>query len=312
LDVYSAAVKDGRGNVIHRRIFVVQTDMAGTLAVRQPTIFLDLIPSTCEVKIPEGNGLPDRDQIEQSLFHIALVPFLEEINAQRTKEIETIERHMEISLNELIVRQNLILSELMEKRERGETAQPIAASIKSTDDRIDDLNERLERRRKELKQEHNLSISDIQHHGRAWVLPHPDRRSPGMVQMVQDEGVERIAVQAVIAYEEARGWKVESVEQDSRGFDLISRRPHPEDPQTAVEVRFIEVKGRAGVGEIALTSNEYRTAERLKNDYWLYVVFNCASKPEIHSIQDPSRLGWEPLVKIEHYHVDSEKILRAS
>ncbi|WP_416374839.1 helicase-related protein, partial [Methanothrix soehngenii] len=263
LDVYSAAVKDGRGNVIHRRIFVVQTDMAGTLAVRQPTIFLDLIPSTSEVKIPEGNGLPDRDQIEQSLFHIALVPFLEEINAQRTKEIETIERHMEISLNELIVRQNLILSELMEKRERGETAQPIAASIKSTDDRIDDLNERLERRRKELKQEHNLSISDIQHHGRAWVLPHPDRRSPGMVQMVQDEGVERIAVQAVIAYEEARGWKVESVEQDSRGFDLISRRPHPEDPQTAVEVRFIEVKGRAGVGEIALTSNEYRTAERL-------------------------------------------------
>lgn len=312
LDVYSAAVKDGRGNVIHRRIFVVQTDMAGTLAVRQPTIFLDLIPSTTDVQIPEGDGLPDRDQIEQSLFRMALVPFLEEINAQRTKEIETIERHMEISLNELIVRQNLILSELMEKRERGETAQPIAASIKSTDDRIDDLNERLERRRRELKQEHNLSISDIQHHGRAWVLPHPDRRSPGMVQMVQDEGVERIAVQAVIAYEEIRGWKVESVEQDSRGFDLISRRPHPEDPQTAVEVRFIEVKGRAGVGEIALTSNEYRTAERLKNDYWLYVVFNCASKPEIHSIQDPSRLGWEPLVKIEHYHVDSEKILRAN
>ncbi len=309
LDVYSAAVKDGRGNVIHRRIFVVQTDMAGTLAVRQPTIFLDLIPSTSEVKIPEGNGLPDRDQIEQSLFHIALVPFLEEINAQRTKEIETIERHMEISLNELIVRQNLILSELMEKRERGETAQPIAASIKSTDDRIDDLNERLERRRKELKQEHNLSISDIQHHGRAWVLPHPDRRSPGMVQMVQDEGVERIAVQAVIAYEEARGWKVESVEQDSRGFDLISRRPHPEDPQTAVEVRFIEVKGRAGVGEIALTSNEYRTAERLKNDYWLYVVFNCASKPEIHTVQDPASLGWKPLVKIEHYSLESKTIL---
>ena len=74
---------------------------------------------------------------------------------------------------------------------------------------------------------------------------------------------------AVIAHEEARGWKVESVEQDSRGFDLISRKPHPEDPQTAVEVRFIEVKGRAGVGEIALTSNEYRTAERLKKDYWL-------------------------------------------
>jgi hypothetical protein len=72
------------------------------------------------------------------------------------------------------------------------------------------------------------------------------------------------------------------------------------------------VKGRAGVGEIALTSNEYRTAERLKNDYWLYVVYNCSSKPEIHLIQDPSRLGWEPLVTIEHYHVGADRILGAS
>src|SRR3990172_11130805 len=36
--------------------------------------------------------------------------------------------------------------------------------------------------------------------------------------------IERIAVQAAIAFEEARGCKVESVESDTRGFDLISRR----------------------------------------------------------------------------------------
>ncbi len=312
LDVYSTSVKDGRGNIIHKRIFVVQTDMAGTITIRQPTIFLDLIPSTIQASPPDGNGLPERDQVAQALFSMALLPFLQEINAQRTKEIETIERHMEISLNELIIRQNLILSELIEKQQAGETTQPIAASMKSTEDRLDDLNERLERRRRELKQEHNLTISDIQHHGRAWVLPHPERKTPGMIQMVQDEEIEKIAVQAVIDHEEARGWKVQSVEQDSRGFDLISRKPHQEDPQTAIEVRFIEVKGRAGVGEIALTSNEYRTAERLKNDYWLYVVFNCASKPEIHPIRDPSRLGWEPLVKIEHYHVGADRIIGAS
>ena len=42
--------------------------------------------------------------------------------------------------------------------------------------------------------------------------------------------IERLAVDAAIAYENARGWEVESVEKDNRGFDLISRRPHPEDP----------------------------------------------------------------------------------
>ena len=81
--------------------------------------------------------------------------------------------------------------------------------------------------------------------------------------------IERIAVQEAIRYEESRGWVVESVEKDNRGFDLISRRMHAEDPQTAVDVRFIEVKGRAGIGEVLLSDNEFKTAQRLSNDYWL-------------------------------------------
>jgi hypothetical protein len=129
--------------------------------------------------------------------------------------------------------------------------------------------------------------------------------------MVRDEEIERLAVQQVIKYEERRGWRVESVEKENRGFDLISRRPHPEDPETAVEVRFIEVKGRAGIGEVALTSNEYRTAERLRKDYWLYVVYNCGSNPELHAVPDPARLEWKPLVKIEHYHLDAKTLLAA-
>jgi len=69
------------------------------------------------------------------------------------------------------------------------------------------------------------------------------------------------------------------------------------------------VKGRSAVGEVALTTNEYKTAERLKKDYWLYVVFNCSTNPKIHIIQNPIRLGWEPLITIEHYHLGADKIL---
>jgi len=77
-------------------------------------------------------------------------------------------------------------------------------------------------------------------------------------------------------------------------------------------VRFIEVKGRSYIGEIALTTNEFKTAERLKNDFWLYVVFNCATDPEIHIIQDPARLGWKPVVKVEHFQVGAQKIFEAA
>ena len=126
--------------------------------------------------------------------------------------------------------------------------------------------------------------------------------------MVRDDAIEGVAIDAVIAYEQARGCEIESVESDNRGFDLISRRPHPEDPKTVIDVRFIEVKGRSGVGEVALTSNEYRTAQRLKKDYWLYVVFNCCDKPEISVVRDPAQLDWQPIVKIEHYLVKPQAI----
>ena len=129
--------------------------------------------------------------------------------------------------------------------------------------------------------------------------------------MVRDDEIEHIAVRVAIQHEEARGWVVESVESENRGFDLISRRPHSEDPKTFVEVRFIEVKGRAGVGVVALSSNEFCTAQRIKADYWLYVVFNCAAKPELHTIQNPSLLGWQPVMAVEHYQIGVQAVLSA-
>jgi len=313
LDVFSAAIRDGRGNVLHRRLFVVQTDMDSTMAIRQPTIFLDLLPAQSNNDpLPDDSDLPGKEYVEHILIEKALNPFCEEMRIQREKEAEIISRHMEISLNELINRQNLRMADLLETQQDGDKTPLLAANIKTTEDRIFELNARLERRREELQQERNCAINDIQHLGRAWVLPHPERTSAKLRYMVRDEEIEKIAIQAVKDYEEARGRQVVSVEKENRGFDLISRRPHPEDPQTAVEIRFIEVKGRAAIGEIALTSNEYKTAERLRKDYWLYAVFNCGISPVIHTVQDPVRLGWEPLVKIEHYHVKAESILEAT
>lgn len=71
------------------------------------------------------------------------------------------------------------------------------------------------------------------------------------------------------------------------------------------------MKGRAAVGEVALTTNEYKTAQRLKKDYWLYGVFDCASKPEIKILQHPAELDWKPIVKIEHYWLNMSSLRAA-
>lgn len=312
LDVFSASIKDGLGHELHRRLFVVQATAGGVLIIRQPTIFLDLILVPESPTVPGGEGLPAMAQREYALVEGGLKALLTEVSAQRVKETETVRRHIDISLNELIHRQQLTFAGLMEQQQKLDSTPPwLAGSLKQCEDRLEELNARREKRLAELDRECQCAIGDVQLIGSAWVLPHPERATPSIQGMVRDDEIERIAVQAVTAHEEAQGRQVESVEAQNRGFDLISRRPHPDDPATAIDVRFIEVKGRSGVGEIALTSNEYKTAERLKEDYWLYVVFNCATKPEIHIIRDPARLNWKPVVVVEHYALSAGKLLES-
>lgn len=303
LDVFAASVKDGRARTLHRRLFVVETTADGQMTVRQPTIFHEITPAAEPTAAPEF-PLPKRAAAERFLFERTLSPWLAETAAERAIEIDRVERHVEISLNALIDRASLQYAEYEGRRLEGKHVPGLEGLIAQAEQHIDELNNRYDSRRAELAKERHCTIGDIAHVGRALVLPHPERRTPQMAPMVRDDEVEKTAIRIATEHEESRGFVVESVEPENRGFDLISRKPHPEDPKTFIEVRFIEVKGRAGVGEIFLSANEYRAAERLKGDYWLYAVFNCASpKPELNTFQDPAKLDWRPVTKVEHYRV---------
>ncbi|WP_263818945.1 helicase-related protein [Salinibacter sp.] len=109
--------------------------------------------------------------------------------------------------------------------------------------------------------------------------------------MSQSDEVEALAMQEAIAHERARGASVQDVStpekaqaaglSDWPGFDLLSE--HPE-----TGIRGIEVKGRARVGDVTLHDNEWTAAINQREDYWLYVVYDCAtSDPRLIRIQDP-------------------------
>jgi len=314
LDVFAASIKDGRGNTLHRRLFVIDTDAMGEMRLRQPTVFLDINPASDGSKppTPEGFATPERLVAERFLFERALKPWLDRSSSERIQEVARVAKHVEISLNELINRQQFQLSEYLNRQIEGQTVPGLDGLIAQTEQHLDELNNRLDSRRRELEMERHCTIGDIAHIGRALVLPHPERKTPQMAPMVRDDEVEKLAVKIATEHEEARGFVVESVESENRGFDLISRKPHPEDPKTYTEVRFIEVKGRAGVGEIFLSENEHRAAVRLKGDYWLYAVFNCGSTPELNTIQNPAQFDWQPVTKVEHYKIKPNVIRGAN
>ena len=65
------------------------------------------------------------------------------------------------------------------------------------------------------------------------------------------------------------------------GFDLLSHRP-------SGEKIAIEVKGRAAIGDVELSENEWIKACNQRERYWLYVAYECAkSSPLLKRIQDP-------------------------
>jgi hypothetical protein len=310
LDVFEAALVDGIGRTLHRRLFVVESDRNDHI-FKAPTVFQDLVPAT------DANGdlsvaaEVEAADVERWLTEQHLAPWLAEAGAERAREVAGVRRHVEISLDVLIDRQQRQLAEFLERRQAAPQTQGIEGLISQAEHHLDDLVRRLDSRREQLDKESRCTISGVRRVGRALVLPHPRRNAPEVREMIQDDEIERIAIEHAKAFETQRGWRVESVESENRGFDLISRLPASPDDDTTLDARFIEVKGRALAGEVGLTLNEYETARRLKDDYWLYVVFNCASTPELRVIRDPARLGWQPVALIEHYALSARAVMEA-
>jgi superfamily II DNA or RNA helicase len=107
-----------------------------------------------------------------------------------------------------------------------------------------------------------------------------------------DADVEHIAVELARAWEEACGAKVHDVSTppkaraagltiDHPGYDLLAVYP-------SGEQRAIEVKGRAAGGQVDVSENEWARACNLRQGYWLYAAYDCASPmPRLIRVQDP-------------------------
>jgi len=94
IDVFSAAVRDGRGKELHRRLFAVETGCDGCRALRQSTVFLDLVPAPGGVIVPDAAASPPVGEVEQFLLEEALQPFADGVAAGRLHEVETVSRHL--------------------------------------------------------------------------------------------------------------------------------------------------------------------------------------------------------------------------
>ena len=126
------------------------------------------------------------------------------------------------------------------------------------------------------------------------------RETPEVQRLRPHPETEMTAMRVVMEHEEALGRKVYDVHEKNLGYDVTSIN------LAAGELRLIEVKGLARTtGSILLTPNERRVAEDRRDCYWLYIVTNCASVPELQEpIRDPAKYPWHESTKVQHYWLD--------
>ena len=104
--------------------------------------------------------------------------------------------------------------------------------------------------------------------------------------------IERIGMETTMRYELEKGRRTpKDVSAENLGFDVRST-------DSAGVTRYIEVKARSEPGAVTLTQNEWFKAKQFKSDYFLYVVLNAATQPELLIIQNPAEQT-QPAEKIE-------------
>ena len=113
-------------------------------------------------------------------------------------------------------------------------------------------------------------------------------------------------MRVVMEYERAQGRQVYDVHEKNLGYDITSL------DLNSGELRLIEVKGLAGTsGTILLTPNERRVAEDRRDCYWLYIVTNCETNPQLQEpIKDPARFDWREVTKVSHYWLEVDAMTK--
>ena len=154
----------------------------------------------------------------------------------------------------------------MELYERQAKGEKVDLPIRNKEEQ----KKRYEEARRSLEKEQSLSISMPELLTVIKVIPEKN-------EMVEDEEIEKIGMEIAMEYEKLHGREPEDVSKENLGFDIRSRGKD--------EIGYIEVKARAGEGDVVLTPNEWFKAKRFREQYWLYVVANAATNPTLYIIK---------------------------
>lgn len=277
---YEGQITDGLGEVAGKRLFSLFIPRSsGTPQLMDPAILWDLALA----EAPASADGFDMEALKQQ--GVAwLVPHLEgyqeELHAERQRQAEIKRKYGVKSLRKLILDLDQDLIRLQERNRNGED---VSLAIYNKEQQKENYSRALTDLENRLEREQQLTLEMPRFLTAVRVTPMFLPANQAQSEMHSDARIEQIGMQVTLRYERGHGRQPQDVAAENLGYDVRSFDP------ASGRTRYIEVKARAGFGRLALTQNEWFTAQRMGEDFYLYAVLNAASDhPVLYVVRNPA------------------------
>jgi superfamily II DNA or RNA helicase len=285
-------VKSGDGVTLSKRMQFIRVNPDGTAAFAGWAPHLDLEPLNPQDRSLAVAALErfDFTNVEQKAIALAastLVP--EHFNEVATRRIEHVDKTLAAVHDRLTKEIDFWTDRELKLREDRAAGKDVRLQLENVTRTLQDLEHRLESRRQELQAMRQVQNGTPVILGGALVIPaglirklrgyqaanESDRHGAANASesdFLARQRIERLAMQAVIRAEEAKGHRVVDVSAHKCGWDLSSYPPPV--GATQPDPKHIEVKGRVkGADTITVTRNEILYALNQADKFLLAIVF---------------------------------------
>ncbi len=269
LYIYRVILKDGKGQERNGKIIVLHYS-EGKIREIDPRSIWDLEPVVGEEpEIDTKNIIEGKNSADQALLKI--VSDLKNETSAKIEEIKNKTRDIIIAYYSRRVEESR--RKIEDYQNRLQESPHYSKLINKEESTINSLKLELDSNLTEISSVFNIyTLYELI--GTAIIIGKPGADIK--------KKVENAGVQAVIKYEMERAKteeernRIRDVSDQYKGYDVESFD------------RVIEVKSFSTTGSVEMTSNEWETANRIKEAYWLYTVENALDNPIVYPIQNPT------------------------
>lgn len=293
---HEGEIKDGTGTTAGKKLFAhfINLDDNQIIAM-DPAIMWDFIES--DEKYNESIDVDGVKDLILSHVMTSLEDYNIELKKERSRQAQIKQKYGIESLSQSIRDVDNDLGDLQNRKERGEK---VDMAIRNKQQRLETYKDNKAILAKNIREENSLTISTPIFIGIIRIKP---TISMNKQNMQNDQEIENIGMSLTIQHEKDAGRIPEDVSKDNLGFDIRSVDADGKD------IRYIEVKARAGEGCIEMSRNEWYQASQLGESYYLYVVWNAKSQdPKLIIKQNPAKNLDVKRKEIVRYIVDADEI----